>query len=92
MVFNSVSYMLAFAAAFALYWAIPPRCRRIRNAYLLIASYAFYMIWNPFYALILLWVTLATYFVAGLIEGREEKSRERRMAICLSLLCLLPLL
>ena len=48
MLFNSFEFLLYFPIVVALYFAIPGRWRWL---HLLIASYVFYMAWEPAYAL-----------------------------------------
>ncbi|MEZ4489172.1 MAG: MBOAT family O-acyltransferase [Cyanobacteriota/Melainabacteria group bacterium] len=59
MLFNSVSYLVFFPIVFALYWVIPNG--RGRQAFLLFASYFFYMSWMPQYGLLLAGLTAANY-------------------------------
>src|ERR1700761_1033694 len=44
MQFNSYSYLLSLAIAVAIFWSLPVRLRR---AYVLLVSLAFYATWNP---------------------------------------------
>lgn len=66
MLFNSLSFALFFPAVVLIYLVIPGR---FRTAWLLFASYVFYMSANPKYALLLLFSTVVTY-VGGLLIGR----------------------
>ena len=50
MQFNSVDFMIFFPAVVAVYFVIP---RKLREYWLLIASYYFYMGWNAKYALLI---------------------------------------
>lgn len=72
MLFNSIEFLLFFPAVVLLYYAIPGR---LRMYWLLVTSYAFYMCWNPTYALLLLLSTLVT-FGSGLLIGRAMQRRE----------------
>ena len=65
MLFNRFNFWLIFPFIFVLYWAIPVRFNRIRNALLLIVSYLLYMNWKPAFALVLLGVTLITFIGGG---------------------------
>ncbi len=65
--FNSLSYLLFLAANVLLYYLLPGR---LRNFQLLLASYFFYMCWNPAYALLMLASTAVTY-VCGLLVDRS---------------------
>ena len=61
--FNSVDFMIFFPAVVAVYFVIP---RKLREYWLLIASYYFYMGWNAKYALLIGSSTAITY-VSGLL-------------------------
>lgn len=51
MLFNSLQFLLFFPIVVSLYWLLNPR---LRNGMLLVASYYFYMNWEPVYALLIL--------------------------------------
>ena len=55
-----------------LYWAIP---RKWRTAFLLLASYVFYMFWKPVYGLLIFALTLANYFL-GLWLHKAQTNRK----------------
>lgn len=74
MLFNSLNYLVFFPVVVLLYFAIPEKYQKLRNLWLLIASYYFYMNWNAAYALLLFGSTFVTY-LAGLgidAAGRRE--------------------
>lgn len=62
MLFNSLEFLLFFPIVCIVYYAIPSL--KWRNMFLLVASYYFYMNWEPVYALLLLTSTLVTFFAA----------------------------
>lgn len=66
MLFNSFDFLLFFPIVCIVYYAIPSL--KWRNMFLLVASYYFYMNWEPVYALLLLTSTLVTYLAALGIE------------------------
>lgn len=68
MLFNSFSYLIFFPIVVLLYFAFP---HRVRYIWLLIASYFFYMSWNPKYALLMALSSFVTY-LSGLLIGREN--------------------
>lgn len=79
MLFNSYDFMLFFPIVVLIYFIIPKKARYI---WLLIASYYFYMGWNPRYALLIALSTMITYFSCILInkvnEGKlQETSYEK---------------
>ncbi len=56
--FNSLEYLLFLPITVILYFILP---QKIKNPMLLIASYFFYMCWNPVYALLMLFSTVVTF-------------------------------
>lgn len=72
MLFNSFDFLVFFPIVVLLYWILPGK---LRNPMLLIASYYFYMNWEPVYALLILFSSITTWGCARLIE-RIAKSVE----------------
>ncbi|MBO6015961.1 MAG: MBOAT family protein [Lachnospiraceae bacterium] len=66
MLFNSAQYLVFFPVVVLFYFLIP---HRLRNFWLLLASYYFYMQWNAKYALLLAASTLITYASGLCIEA-----------------------
>lgn len=62
MPFNSFNFWIVFPFIFGLYWIIPSQRNQWRKFFLVIASYLLYMNWKPAFALILLGVTLVTFW------------------------------
>lgn len=79
MLFNSLGFLLFFPITVLLYWILPSR---FRNIMLLIASYYFYMNWEPIYALLIFLSTITTYFCA--IKISESKQTDRRAKLWLT--------
>ena len=69
MLFNSLSFAVFLPIVFAVYWILP---NKYRWAFLLAASYWFYMSWNPKYVVLILSTTLVSYGAAILIEEKRE--------------------
>lgn len=92
MAFNSFNFWLLYPFIFAVYWMIPTRWHRVRNAFLLIVSYMLYMNWNPAFAVVLFGLTAITYM--GSLQVEEAKRQRVKETICVTfaLLGLLPLL
>lgn len=78
MQFNSFDFMLFFPIVLAVYFVIPAKGRSI---WLLIASYYFYMSWNPKYALLIGFSTIVTYVCGIWIERWKEAQGIRRSGI-----------
>ena len=93
MAFNTFSFWIVFPFIFGFYWLIPVKYNQWRKLFLILASYLLYMNWKPAFALVLLGVTLITYFGGQFLEAHgDTKKRKRRIAWLFVLLGLLPLL
>ena len=73
MLFNSLPFLLFFPIVVLLYRLLP---HRYRNMMLLVASYYFYMNWEPIYALLILGSTAVTYLCSLGIDRSQGKSRK----------------
>ena len=69
MLFNSISFLLFFPIVSILYWVIP---NKYRNIFLLLASYFFYMSWEPTYAILIIFTSLSTWGCAFFIDLTER--------------------
>ena len=81
MLFNSLEFLIYFPVVVGLYFALPHRWRWL---HLLIASYAFYMAWEPAYALLIFSSTLVDYVVARAMPGAEAGRKKGLLAISLA--------
>lgn len=85
MLFNSFDFIVFFPVVVFLYYIIP---QRIRNIWLLLASYYFYMSWNPKYIVLILFATFVTYLCGLGINCVGQKweggSRKRWRLFCLA--------
>lgn len=70
MLFNSLPFFIFFPIVVCVTFVIPAR---LRQYWLLIASYFFYMSWNARYALLLFGCTIVTY-VMGLLIDKSRKN------------------
>ena len=91
MLFNSLAFLLFFPIVCVLYYAIPSTRVKVRNLLLLMASYYFYMNWEPAYALLLLTSTVVTYLAALGIEHFKDK-RKRKFCLITGLVLNLAML
>lgn len=84
--FNSGAFLLFLPAVVGVYWLLPHRLRRV---WLLLASWFFYMYWNPLLILLLLTSTVIDYFCGLGLESRKDCPRVRRallfVSICMNL-------
>lgn len=82
MIFNSIDYLLFFPVVVCLYFIMP---KRLKNLWLLIVSYYFYMQWNMKYALLLAGSTFITYVGGLLIESLRTRKKEVPAKACLGI-------
>jgi len=75
--------MIFFPVVLLIYFFIP---KKIRYLWLLIASYYFYMSWNPKYALLIAFSTMITW-LSGLLLGDRGGSKARKYIVVFSLVC-----
>ena len=93
MSFNSFNFWFVFPLIFVFYWIIPIKLNTWRKVFLLIVSYLLYMNWKPGFAIILLGVSLITYWGGLVFGGDSDKEKNRRKLIWLFVfLGVLPLI
>jgi len=90
MVFTSHIFLFYFLPAVLLIYYIIPGRRR--NGFLLLASYAFYGWWRPWFICLMLAVTLINYLAGMVIATSEPRSLRARAALTLSVVGSLGLL
>ena len=71
MVFNSIKYLVFFPIVLLFYYIVP---KRYKNAWLLLASYVFYAMWNVRYCALLFACTLITYAAALAISAGRNRN------------------
>lgn len=82
MLFNSLPFLFFLPLVFLLYWfAFKPL--RLRNAFLVVASYVFYGWWDCRFVLLLLFTSLCSYAGGLLLEkwGADDSLRKRCRAV-----------
>lgn len=89
MLFNSVSFLIFFPIVAMGYFIIP---EKFKNYWLLLASYYFYMSWQPVYALLILFSTVTTYYCAVLIDKAKTQKQKKiylavNIAVNIAILC-----
>lgn len=82
MLFNSLDFLLFFPVVCLIYFVIP--WLKVRNWFLLAASYYFYMTWEPVYALLLFSSTIITYSGALGID-KYRKNAKLLLTVCILL-------
>lgn len=68
--FNSLDFLIFFPIVVLIYFVIP---KKIKNFWLLIASYYFYMCWNAKYIVLIVFSTIVTY-LSGVIMEKIKNS------------------
>ena len=96
MSFNSSDFLIFFPIVVLVYYLIP---QKLKNYWLLIASYYFYMCWNAKYALIILFSTIITYLSGLAMDHIQNCSADtnsiahmKKLAIAVSVILNLSLL
>lgn len=71
MLFNSIDFLIFFPIVLLVYFIIP--ISRIKQLWLLVSSYYFYMCWNAKYVILILTSTFITY-ISGLLLERVKRT------------------
>lgn len=88
MLFNSINFLFFFPVVVFIYFIVP---KKLRYIWLLLASYYFYMSWNPKYALLIFISTLITW-LSGLLIEKSNKSVLKKLVVAISLIINLGIL
>lgn len=89
MLFNSIEFLIFFPIVLLLYYTVAPKHRWIL---LLIASYYFYMRWNPAYVLLILLATAINFFAALQIDNHRENKAKSRFYLAIGMITSLGIL
>jgi len=89
MLFPTFAFLVFFCLVFAVYWSLPRH--RWRMLWLLLASFYFYMSWNPYLVLLILFSASIDYITALWLE-RQTGPAVRRALLLFSISCNLGLL
>jgi len=81
MLFNSFEFIIFFIVVLGLYFIIPQRYKWV---FLLVASFYFYMSWEPKYIILILIFILINFYAALFME-KTEKVFIRRLLLIISL-------
>lgn len=88
MIFNSAEFLIFYPLVLLLYFILP---KAFKWPLLLIASYFFYMIWNPPLIFLILFTTAVSY-ASGIIIERTKSKGKRRFWLCITLITSLGVL
>ena len=70
MIFNSVDFAIFFVIVFVLYWFAAKDNMRLQNLILLTSSYFFYAYWDWRFLFLLVFISLANFYI-GLLLGKR---------------------
>lgn len=76
MLFNTLEYIVFLFSLVGIFYAIPSKKRYLL---LLLASYYFYMAWNPFYIFLIIISSLIDFYAAKFIEKSDKKDYRKRI-------------
>lgn len=82
MLFNSLEFVVFFPIVVAIHFVLP---YAMRQAFLLAASYLFYMAWEPGYVALILVTTVADFLLGLLMQGRSRAGRRGLLAMSLTI-------
>lgn len=91
MLFNSFAFGFFLLFSSLLYWLVFNRKKRLRNVFLLIASYFFYGSWDWRFLFLIIAVT-ATDFISGRLIHSTESPKRRKSVLVIALVINLGLL
>src|SRR5438046_8989436 len=80
MLFNSFQYWIFFLIVAVLFYSMP---FRIAKVLLLLASYVFYMWWDPRFIVLILTSTVVDYFLGIWLEVTSGRSKKLLLPISL---------
>jgi D-alanyl-lipoteichoic acid acyltransferase DltB (MBOAT superfamily) len=84
MVFTSSQFLIFLPVVVGIYYIVP---KKIKNLWLLAASYYFYMCWNAVYILLILFSTIVTYVSGVLMEKINGSDLEKERCVFYKKLC-----
>lgn len=88
MIFTSINFLLFFPTIVILYYLIP---KHFRYIFLLLGSLYFYINIKPIFVLLLIGISIVTYFFAIFIEKEDSDKKRGRLLNIGIILILLPL-
>lgn len=83
--FVSLEFLLFFPLVLILYWWLP---FRYRWAFLLAASYLFYLYWAPWTLVLLFGTTLISFIAARAVDGAQSKAQGKFWLVLALVVCL----
>ena len=90
MLFNSLDFAVFFPIVFVLYWLVAKHIK-LRNAFVLVASYVFYGWWDWRFLSLIIFSSVVDYIVGQQLD-KQEKPLNRKLLLATSLVVNLGLL
>jgi len=90
MIFSTSLFLLFFVVVFLIYWVVIGQIKndnkklKARIIFLLLASYYFYMSWNPIFILLILFSTVVDYFAGKKIHN-SDSPKQKKLFLIISL-------
>lgn len=90
MIFSTSLFLIFFTIVFLIYWLVlgsindDSKRLKARIVFLLLASYYFYMSWNPVFILLILFSTAVDY-IAGIKIYNSDSKRNKKLFLIISL-------
>ena len=84
MLFNSIDFLIFLPIVFVLYWIINHYSIRLRNLFLIVASYVFYGWWDWRFLSLIIFSSVVDYIV-GLRLNSATKTSHRKLLLIISL-------
>ncbi len=87
MIFSTTLFLVFFTIVFVVYWFILGNIKdnnkrlKARIIFLLLASYYFYMSWNPIFILLILFSTIVDYIAGQKIHNSNSQSQKKLFLI-----------
>lgn len=85
MLFNSIDFAIFMPIVYILYWFVFNRNIKLRNAFLLSASYIFYGFWDWRFVFLLLFSSLTDFILGLQLFKAEDQPRKRKLLLYTSL-------
>ncbi len=80
MLFNSIDFAVFFPIFFILYWLVSDKLK-LRNIFLLVASYFFYGWWDWRFLFLIAFSSFVDYYVGKQLYKTEGKSKRKRLLL-----------
>ncbi len=89
MLFNSIEFLIFLPVTFSLFWLCPNKWRWIPA---LLASFYFYMYWNPRLFFLIIFTILVSYFCGILLEKYRGRTLLKKLIVAVTLIACLGVL